>query len=187
MNKKIWSKTLLYAYHCFEKIIVEIDKNVLSCAINSSKIIGEEGTNRAFNHITKLTNRKLLLINLRVLIDEALSKMDKLDGDILRHKYIEDFSSDVSAKLLGVSQRTIFRRMDEALCEFSYYINLLKGSLDFDFVCKKETWLKEIYNRLMNKEVKKTFKKYSKEVDTKEEIVQAINAFENRRIGLFIH
>ena len=80
-SEKSWAKALLVAYGHLETICGAIDKTVLGYGINS----GRYGLDVQFcaNKVIALTERKKFLINVKVLVDNTLQKLDNLNARIL--------------------------------------------------------------------------------------------------------
>ncbi len=148
MDLKIWSKTLLNSYMCFEKIADAIDKLVLTYGLDSYHLHDIQAFEFSAEQMIELTERKKLLINLKVMCDETLSKMTPKYARILILKYIDGIKSSDIAKLLGVSLRSYFRWMSEAINSFSLKLKNL-GYTDeiLKEMCENEIWIKQLYNK----------------------------------------
>jgi len=152
MELKVWAKTLLTVYRYLEKIAGTIDKLVIDKGLSST-------SDDAFNvasEILKLTERKITLINIKVLIESALSKLPKQKSKLLILKFFDCLSCEDTAKLENISIRTYFRHIDNALTTFALELKLL--GLDENYVSynfKREKWLFSLYNRLLTQEINK--------------------------------
>lgn len=177
MDLKIWSKTLLNSYMCFEKIADAIDKLVLTYGMESYHLQDAQAFEFTAEQMIELTARKKLLINLKVLCDEVLVKMNPKYARILILKYIDNMKCADIAKLYGVSIRSYFRWITEAINNFSVKLKSL-GYTDecLKELCQDEIWIKQLYNKYFVAELSTKHKKEF--VEEFEDIISlAINTF----------
>ena len=119
MELKIWSKTLLNSYVCFEKIAENIDRLVLTYGLDSYHLQDEQAFQFSAEQMIDLIDRKKLLINLKVMCDSVLANMNPKYARILILKYIDNMKCVDIAKLLGISIRSYFRWMVDAINGFA--------------------------------------------------------------------
>lgn len=146
-----WSKTLLNTYSYLETICGAIDKCVVNCGVSSG--CSSNSTILIANKMISLIERKKFLINLKILIDNVLRNIASSDARILTIKYIDKVKSEVASQVLGLSNRTYFRKINVAVNNFAlelkkqgYTSSVLKEFLS------KEGWIIEIYNSYSKKE-----------------------------------
>jgi hypothetical protein len=152
-SEKSWAKALLVAYGHLETICGAIDKTVLEYGINS----GRYGIDVQFcaNKVIALTERKKFLINVKVLVDNILKKLDNLNARILVVKYADRFSSLIASKTLNISMRTYFRRINVAIEQFCDVLQKYGyTSQKLSQIFKNEGWILEIYNSFFKKHIK---------------------------------
>lgn len=166
---QLWSKTILSVYRYLERITNAIDNIVSARAINS---FYTSGKNLAFNDvrnvsddILNLTERKIKLINLKLITEKALEQTDKKFSKILILSFIEKRNCYECAELLGISLRTYFRRMNTALKSFEK--TLVRSGYDlkfFDEMLGEESWITSVRKKLEEKSEKefKMDKKFEK-------------------------
>ena len=106
MELKIWCKTFLNVYRCLEKI-------VLTTGLN----LGAD-TEYATNKMIELTERKISLINLKLIIENILNELSINDTKLLILKYVDRVKGEDIAKKFNVSNRTFFRRSNTAMKSF---------------------------------------------------------------------
>lgn len=151
-NEKNWSKTLLSSYQYFETICGAIDKTVLNYGINSAMNSDAEFV---ANKIIALTQRKKFLINTKILIDNILSRLDAAFARILVLKFVDKVKAENASKILGISLRTYFRKINIAIEKFT---NLLVGfgysSSKLISIFENENWVMEIYNNFSKNELR---------------------------------
>ncbi|MCK9574961.1 MAG: sigma factor-like helix-turn-helix DNA-binding protein [Clostridia bacterium] len=185
MELKVWAKTLLTVYKYLEKIAGTIDKLVVDKSLNT---ISDDAFNVA-NEILKLTERKITLINLKVLIESALSKLSEQKSKLLILKFFDCLTCEDTAKLEGISIRTYFRHIDNALTTFTSELKLLgldENYIDYNF--KHEKWLYSLYNRLLAQELNKKQSCTQKDnIELQNNILKLLcNAYGARRNQSFI-
>lgn len=188
MENNNWSKTILGVYRYLPRVTYAFDRIVKTRAYNSGCC---SSTNLSFNDVMNvtstildLTERKITLINLKLIIERALKNMDTKLAKILIFKFIDGKKSVDIAERLGVCLRTYFRKINTALTSFSKSLARLGYNEQklFDMLCG-EKWIMEVYygynegdatlsdNILDNVEFKNKFKKNL--------------MFEFRRVGAF--
>jgi hypothetical protein len=148
----VWTKTLLSSYRYLDRVSKAIDKIVMTRALNS---FHTSGSNMAFNSVAnvsddilKLTDRKVNLINLKIILDNAIEKTQNKFSTLLISTFIEGRTCFESVKILNISLRTFFRRQNEAIDSF---INVLSSqgydSKVFGQMLKDENWILDIKQR----------------------------------------
>lgn len=167
---KIWSKTILNIYRYLERVANAIDKIVLSRAINS---FFTSSSNMAFNgvwnvsqDIINLTNRKVNLINLKLITEKALSCIDEALAKVLILNFVEKRTCYECAEILNVSLRTYFRKLNKALESFSKALNRQKyDEKYFDNMLASENWILEVKNKLTsNQDIFEMNGKFAKKI-----------------------
>lgn len=148
-----WTKTLLKVYRYLERICGAIDKIIMQSALNSSNILGQ---NYFYNNVYSITqklidlsDRKVTLINLKILIEDVLKGLDENDAQLLIEKYFDDNKFKDIAEKRGVSIRTIFRKVEVAEINFSKRLNMLGyNDLRLEEFLAKENWIMQVHDRL---------------------------------------
>lgn len=156
MNKNlIWTKTILSVYRYLERICNAIDKIVLQSALASSDIVGQNfHKNNVFSISQKLidySQRKITLINLKVLIEECLQEMDIKQAGLLIEKYLDEKKIREIASDNNLSLRSTFRKLSCAENAFDAKLKS-KGYSDFkmqDFL-KDEKWILNTYHKIIS-------------------------------------
>lgn len=150
MKENIWAKTLLGAYRHLETVADAIDKIVLKTALNSYHFsVIENGVFETSNKLINLGERKVTLINLKLLIEDVLFKMEQKDADILICRYIENMKFKDIAKEKAIGMRTVFRRLDKAETIFTRKLLCLGyNSVKLKETLKDEKWILNYYNSI---------------------------------------
>ena len=153
MNTKTWAKTILNVQKYLDRVCAAIDecvnkKSTASFNVNSKNIY----KNDCFyvsNYMLDLIDRKKGLINLRVICNDALKNMDSISAKILVLKFIDRMPSLTIAKLLKLSERTYFRKLNVAYDNFENYLTNNGFNAEY-FECnyKNEGWIIEVYDEI---------------------------------------
>lgn len=162
MKENCWSKTLLGVYNYLETIAGAIDKITLKTALNSfhfSKINYEKNNVLSIsNRLIDLSERKVTLINLKIIIENALMSMKKNDALILIARYVNREKIGQIAEKQNVSNRTIFRKI--SIAEEKFYNAVVKQGFDglrLKNMLKDEHWIINYYNDLASKKIGEDF------------------------------
>lgn len=155
MKFNVCAKTILMVQRYLERICDAIDRLVERKALNSF-YVGLHGNNdngilSVADYIINLSERKIKLINLKLLTDLALENCPILSAQILIERYMDNEKSADIAKRHNLAERTYFRRLTVALEDFSNILAKLGFSeaklLDY---ISTEKWIMEVYNRIFN-------------------------------------
>lgn len=119
MDQETWSKSLLSAYKILPMLTKIIDRSNLSKALGSFSYAGN--TMDIVRGILNNNRRKEILINAKVIVDNALASIKPAYRRILELKYLRKMKSEDIAKEEGMSLRNVFRRQALALEAFSKY------------------------------------------------------------------
>lgn len=157
-NKLVWTKTILSVYRYLERICDAIDKLVLQSALASADIVGQNfHYNNVFSISQKLidySERKITLINLKLLIEDCLSNINSKQANLLIEKYVDEKKVREIACDNNLSMRSAFRKI--ALAETSFDAKLkFKGFDEFklqDFL-KDEKWIMQTFSRIANERI----------------------------------
>ena len=175
MQNNNWSKTVLGVYRYLPRVSNAFDRLVKTRAYNSGFVSSTSTFNDVFsvtNAILDLTERKITLINLKLITEKALKMIDKNHAKLLIFKYIDGKKSTEIADKFGYCIRTYFRKLNLALNSFSKALTRLGYTSDKLFkMLKTEKWILEVYNSycqteeqteniLENLEFKNKFKKH---------------------------
>ena len=91
MKYIIWCKTLLSAYRYYERIALAIDNLVMKEALNSmgTSLIHSKTAEDVSNKILDYTEKKVALINAKLMVEKALYNIEKKHSLILIRKYLQ--------------------------------------------------------------------------------------------------
>lgn len=144
-----WSKTLLSTYGYLETIVGAIDKTVLNYGINSAICTDTEFV---ANKMISLIERKKFLINIKILVDNILKRMDNGIARVLVLKYVDKIKAETASQILGISIRTFFRKIGIGIEQFSRQLSAFGYTPEKLYsVFKDEGWVMEMYSNYSKK------------------------------------
>lgn len=159
MQNHIWAKTLLTSYRFLDRIAGAIDRIIEKKALSTSSMLGSDiytnGTQNLADKIIELMERKVKLINIKVLTESALKKLKPLDAKLLIKKYIEKQAVESIYVELGMPRRTYFRKIGEAEAKFEAncaQMSFPSGRLES--YLEKEGWIMEVKRSYEKGEIK---------------------------------
>ena len=152
-SKHLWTKTMLSVYKYLERICDAIDKICISSALSSSNILGQNYFSNNVHAISqKLINlgqRKITLINLKLLTEDVLSKLKESDANLLIEKYIDERKTKDIAVKNNLSLRSAFRKIALAEEAFDRKLNVMGyDDKKISNMLKEETWINNVFNTL---------------------------------------
>lgn len=120
MNLNIWAKTFFSIYRCLDRLATAADRYV---KVNAYKSFGTTlnnisatRTEKLSDNIIKLMNKKITLINIKILTEQMLMALPKNQARLVIMKYIDNKSLEERAELFKTSVRTVMR-WDNAIIE----------------------------------------------------------------------
>lgn len=155
MKSNLWAKTFLTIYKYLDRIADAIDKLVERQALNSYYSgFRNDGILDIADKLIELSERKVKLINIKVLIEQTLEKLEKESAQLLIEKYIDNDRGEDIALRHGLPQRTYYRRQNEAENAFTAYMTLQGfNEKKLNEYVAKENWIMEVYNNFKTKEL----------------------------------
>ena len=146
--KEIFAKTILLCQESLEEMTEKIDGVVYAKALHAHQFHAGRNTFDQIDSIVKLINKKNELINLRILAEDTLSKMEPICAGILKRHYWKGVSHGEIIELLGIPERTYYRKLEKAVKLFT----ALLANEGFDDAWFREVyfgqrWIKELYQR----------------------------------------
>lgn len=154
MKSNLWTKTILTVYKYLDRIADAIDKLIERQALNSYYDgYVNDGVIDIADKIIELSERKVKLINIKVLAENTLKKMEESSAQLLIEKYIDNDKGEVIAERHKLSTRTYFRRQKQAEDAFTAYM-ALQGFTESKLskYISEESWIMEVYNNFKTKE-----------------------------------
>ena len=122
-NNNQWAKACLVAYKFLPRFCKILDKRIQEIGYGSncisSSMIGHLDIETIAEKIIALSAKKVDYINLKLITERALGKMNKKLSKILILKYIYHMKSVDICNLLKMNIRTYFRKVNDAVEEFA--------------------------------------------------------------------
>ena len=144
-GQECWAKTLLTTNSYLDAICGAIDKMVASSCVESASFGAD--TISIANKVIALSERKKFFVNTRVLINNVLNNIPKQSAKILTLRYVDHMKSDLICNLLNMPQRTYFRKISKAICDFAFELKKLGFDEEKLFLMfKNELWILEIFD-----------------------------------------
>lgn len=153
MSKNIWAKTILSTYRYLQRIAGAIDKMIEDRGLYSRDMSGASfSTNNILSlseKLIELSERKIKLINLKLLTEKSLEFCGESSASLLIAKYIDGKKNMDIIEEKGLSYRTFFRRLDDA--ESKFEIALAHNGFTKEKIetyLSSELWIMEVKNRI---------------------------------------
>ena len=149
MKLNIWAKTFFSIYRCLDKLTKAIDSYVKSRAYASFATplanITFNSTQNITQNLVDLINKKITLINIKLLVEEILLGIPKKYSKYIIQRYFENNSFLKITKRFNVSIRTI-ARWDKKVLEYAAeYLKLNKyTSAKLASLIGKEKWIYDL-------------------------------------------
>lgn len=147
MDLVIWAKTLLTVHRYHERMIKALSVLVQKRALAS---IHSGAENQAFtvtSDILKMLERKENLATLSMLTGKALAAIHPQSAQLLMRCFFDEIGKEKLAHEFGFCERTIYRKINSALCEFCSYISSLGYNCEnLCKICASEKWITSTYD-----------------------------------------
>lgn len=138
------SETLVKIYRIIRKKCDAIDKFINNHALYFGPCTAEYGSLDVCNNIIELMTRKNQLINLKVIIDQAINRLDEKDKKVLLIKMNYNLSMSEVCGILQLKERTAFRRIEKAFENFAEQLNRSKYVNKLNKILQNEEWIQDI-------------------------------------------
>lgn len=143
--------TILSAYNSLNDTALSIDECVYNTAIHSHNMNMTNflSTEKQTDKIISLINRKIDLINLKVLTDKILSIMNVNQSTLLTEKFINGLKNEKLIEKLGISNNTFYRRLHLSVNNFGkrvVEINCDKNWFEKNYLV--QPWIKKLYEKM---------------------------------------
>lgn len=152
MKQILWSKTLLTAYRYFERIVAAIDKLVIKEAMGSigsdCLIYSLKSAEAITNKILDYTEKKVALINAKIIVEKVLFSMKREQALILVKKFVSCKKTNEIIAEMGCARRSYYRKLESAIKTFACNLKRI-GFCEskLDEMLSDQKWLIKIYNQ----------------------------------------
>lgn len=116
-------KTILSVYNLLPMITNSLDKLIMKKAENSMSLIMGDTVENCSREIIELTEQKISLINLKVLLDNSLGELSENNARLIMMRFVDGINCEDCIKILKIDKRTFFRRLAVALDNFCKVFN----------------------------------------------------------------
>lgn len=149
-----WAKTLLSVYRYLHTVSDAIDNLVSKQCLNSAFCsVGNNSALSCANKVINLNYRKQVLVNAKVLVENAMERLPEGELQLLTLTYFDLHKSTTVSEALGCSLRTFFRRKNVAITKFANALKFLGfSSQKLEASLQGETWLVNLYHKHLSSE-----------------------------------
>lgn len=145
------SEAIVKVYRLLKKKCEAIDKFIQNHALYFGPSSNDFGTLDVCNNIIELMTRKNQLINLKIIVDNALKKLDEKDKKILYIKMNYSISIAEICGILNLKERTAFRRIERAFFNLAEALNSSKYCEKLVKILNNEEWITDIVQDVMER------------------------------------
>ena len=152
---KYWSKSTLSIYKYLSTMSNGIDKIIIDNSKNSNSVMLQKSqtTHCQATKILDLIDRKRKIVNLKVIVDDVVSRLNKTDRRIITLVFFDGVKSEVASQLMGISLRTFFRRKVKALQQFALILEAIGYDEEFfEQEYFNEKWFMSVYDNCVTRE-----------------------------------
>lgn len=152
-------KTIIGVYRYLPRVATAFDRIVKTRAYNSNAIssncIAFNDITNVANTIINLSQRKITLINLKIITEKALKNIKPQYSKLLILRYVDGKKANEIANILGICLRTFFRQINLAVESFSKALSRLGyGEEKLLEMLEEEKWILSVYEKYQSEETK---------------------------------
>ena len=137
MEELIWAKTILGVYNSIEKYILKLDTT-----ISNLSLMPQLNVDIVTTKIIDLSDRKISLINLKLIIEKLIASCKAKHLRILSLRHIQGLTMEEIALVMNITERTCYRLYADALKNFVVNMqNFGYSSSWFYEYLKMEKWI----------------------------------------------
>lgn len=138
------SETLVKIYRLLRKKCDAIDKFINNHALYFGPCTADFGSLDVCNNIIELMTRKNQLINLKIIVDNAIKNLNEKDKKILFIKMNYNLQMNEICGVLELKERTAFRRIEKAFENLTDALNNSKYANKLAKIIDSEEWILDI-------------------------------------------
>jgi len=147
------SETLIKVYRMLSKKCEAIDNFVKEHAIYFGPYTLEYGAEDVYTNIIDLITRKNQLINLKIIIDNTVSKLPANDRKVLLIKMNYNITMAEICAVLELKERTAFRHIERALTNLTVLLNKSKYVNKLEKILNEEDWIFSIREEVKERRI----------------------------------
>ena len=138
------SEAIIKVYRLLNKKCDAIDKFIHNHALYFGPCTDDYGAVDVCNNIIELMERKNQLINLKIIVDDAIKRLNIQDKKVLYIKMNYKISMAELCGVLSLKERTAFRRIERAYENLAEALNKSKYISKLDRLLREEDWLNSV-------------------------------------------
>lgn len=142
------SETIVKVYRMLKKKCAAIDSFIENHALYYGPDSAEFNTYDVLNNILDLMARKNQLINLKVIVDNAVNSLDINVKKVLYIKMNYNISMSELCGVLDMKERTAFRWIERAFVDLTNALNNSKYINKLESIINEESWIKDVYDEV---------------------------------------
>lgn len=138
------SETLVKIYRLLNKKCEAIDNFIKRHAFNFGSCSAEFSTEDVCNNIIELITKKNQLINLKIIVDNAVKELNENDKKLIFMKMNYSLSMEELCSVLELKERTAFRRIERAMLNLANALNHSKYLDKLITIMNEEVWISKL-------------------------------------------
>ena len=147
------SETIIKVYRLLNKKCEAIDSFIKEHALCFGACVLEYGTEDVCNNMIELIARKNKLINLKIIVDNAINNLPANDKKILFIKMNYAISMEELCGVLELKERTAFRRIERAFTNLCDELNKSKHIRKLENILNSEDWIYAIKQEIKSRRI----------------------------------
>lgn len=121
MRRENWMRNVFQSYSSIDRVLHALDRQVVSIGVKSHSAFGFADTLQMVDKIMELTDKKKRLCALKLLMEDGTKAIKEDLGKVLVLRFFERLSEQEIANLVGLSLRTVHRKILIGLKECNFY------------------------------------------------------------------
>lgn len=138
------SEAIVKIYRLLNKKCEALDKFINDHAFYFGPTSAEYSSQDVCNHIIQLMERKNRLINLKLIVDQAIRTLNEKDKKILLIKLNYNITLGEICEVLNLQERTAFRRIERAYEDLAEALNNSKHAKKLEKILRSEQWIENV-------------------------------------------
>ena len=147
------AEALVNIYRMLDKKCSAIDRFINNHAYYFGPCTEEFGALDVCNNIIDLMTRKNQLINLKLIMDAAIDRLDDNDKKVIYIKTRYSLSTTDLCEVLEVKERTVFRRVEHAIGALTSVLNKSKYIDKLESIMNDEFWIVSMRDELKDRRI----------------------------------
>lgn len=144
MIDKYDSEAIVKVYRLLNKKCEALDKFINDHAFYFGPTSAEYSSQDVCNNIIQLMERKNKLINLKIIVDQAIRTLNDKDKKILLIKMNYNITLAEICEVLNLQERTVFRRIERAFEDLAEALNNSKYAKKLERILRSEQWIENV-------------------------------------------